>query len=281
MITIFRYALGRLRGQILGWGIGLGLYAMAMALFYDSMADQRDLLEQYMQSLPRELFAFLGGATEIFTPAGYLTLEFYSYMPLILGIFVILTASGLVAAEEENGQLDLVLAHPVSRRALFFGRLLAFLLATVATLALTWLGFVLIVGRTTLGLSPVELAAPLVSLFALLVFFGALALALSQLLPSRRLAAMVAGLVLVGSFFLTSLARLNESLERLAPLSPMNYFQTGDAMNGLKLDWLAVLLGAALVFALIAWWRFERRDIRVAGEGSWALAWPRRAEEAG
>jgi ABC-2 type transport system permease protein len=254
---------------------------MARALFYDSMADQRDLLEQYMQSLPRELFAFLGGATEIFTPAGYLTLEFYSYMPLILGIFVILTASGLVAAEEENGQLDLVLAHPVSRRALFFGRLLAFLLATVATLALTWLGFVLIVGRTTLGLSPVELAAPLVSLFALLVFFGALALALSQLLPSRRLAAMVTGLVLVGSFFLTSLARLNESLERLAPLSPLNYFQTGDAMNGLKLDWLAVLLGAALVFALIAWWRFERRDIRVAGEGSWALPWPRRAEEAG
>jgi hypothetical protein len=26
-----------------------------------------------------------------------------------------------------------------------------------------------------------------------------------------------------------------------------------------------------LLFALLAWWRFERREIRVGGEGGWSL----------
>ncbi len=31
------------------------------------------------------------------------------------------------------------------------------------------------------------------------------------------------------------------------------------------------LLGIALLLALLAWWRFERRDVRVGGEGGWRL----------
>jgi hypothetical protein len=30
-------------------------------------------------------------------------------------------------------------------------------------------------------------------------------------------------------------------------------------------------LAIALLFALLAWWRFERRDVRVAGEGNWGF----------
>jgi hypothetical protein len=30
-------------------------------------------------------------------------------------------------------------------------------------------------------------------------------------------------------------------------------------------------VGVSLVFVLLAWWRFERRDIRVGGEGGWNL----------
>ena len=32
-----------------------------------------------------------------------------------------------------------------------------------------------------------------------------------------------------------------------------------------------VLVGSGLVLMLYAWWRFEERDIRVAGEGGWRL----------
>jgi ABC-2 type transport system permease protein len=39
----------------------------------------------------------------------------------------------------------------------------------------------------------------------------------------------------------------------------------------LNVEWLLGLLGVAALFTLLAWWRFERRDIRVGGEGGWQL----------
>ena len=47
---------------------------------------------------------------------------------------------------------------------------------------------------------------------------------------------------------------------------------TGCGGLGLNLRWVAGLLAVALVFILVAWWRFERRDMRVGGEGGWHIA---------
>jgi len=112
---------------------------------------------------------------------------------------------------------------------------------------------------------------PLLSLLAELLLFGTMSLLLSMVLPSRRLAATAAGLLLVASFFITGLAKINEDLESLARLSPLNYYQAQDAFQGLNVAWLAGLLAVAVLFAALAWWRFQRRDIRVGGEGGWRL----------
>ncbi len=82
---------------------------------------------------------------------------------------------------------------------------------------------------------------------------------------------MAAGLALVTSYFITSLARLNPSLETIADASPLNYYQSGQAILGLNIAWLSGLLASAVLFAALAWWLFERRDIRVGGEGGWRL----------
>ncbi len=271
MRAAFTYALSRYRGQILGWGLSVGLLAVYMMPFYNTLVEQRQTLENLLASYPPELMAFFGDVGTMFTPEGYLTVELLSYLPLLLGIFAVLAGSGLLASDEENGTLDLILAHPISRTALYLGRLLAFLVATVLILGLIWLG--LIIGRTwsEIELGPVELALPFVSALAVVLVFGALAVLLSFVLPARRLAAMVAGMLLVASFFITSLARINDDLQALNRFSPLRYYQAGDAVHGLNGAWLAGLLGVALVMLALAWWLFQRRDIRVAGEGSWRL----------
>jgi ABC-2 type transport system permease protein len=247
---------------------------MYLMPFYDTLAEQKETLEKLLSSYPPELLAFfgdMGNMTALFTPEGYLGFEFFSYMPIVLGIFAVLTGSGLLASDEENGTLDLVLAHPVSRTGLFFGRVLAFTATTTCILGVVWLG--LVIGRSwsTIELTAVELARPFLSLGAMLLLFGAFALVLSTLLPSRRLAATVSGLVLVASYFVTSLSRINDDLKEIAKFSPLNYFQGGDAIRELNVEWLLGLLGVAVLFTLLAWWRFERRDIRVGGEGGWQL----------
>jgi ABC-2 type transport system permease protein len=241
-----------------------------MVQFYGTIAEQQEQIEALWENYPKEFMAFFGDLDDFATPSGYLGLEFFSYMPLVLGIFAVLIGSGLLVGDEESGRLDLILAHPVSRAVFYWGRVLAFFVATVAMLAIVWLGLAVPARWTALSeVSSVEMAQPFVSLLGVLSFFGCLALLLSMVLPSRRMAASVTGLLLVASFFLTSLARINTDLETAAKLSPLNYYQGGEAIDSLNVTWVAGLLAFAVIMALLAAWRFERRDIRVGGEGGW------------
>jgi ABC-2 type transport system permease protein len=273
MLTVFRHALGRFRGQVLGWGLALFLLGLTTVARYNVMRENQESLRQILQGSAGKFVALFGDRDKMFTPEGFLSLAFFTSMPLIVGVFAVLGGSGLLAADEENGTLDLVLAYPVSRTSLFLGRLGAFAVATVAILFVSWLGFVVAMTWSPLEVGGGAVALPFVSLLAVLLLFGGLALLLSLVLPSRRSAGMTAGMVLVASFFLTSLARLDKSLETVERLSPLHYYQSGEAMRGLDVVWLVGLLSVAGLFIALAWWLFECRDIRVGGEGVWH--WPR------
>ncbi len=272
MLTMLRYTLSSLRGQILGWGLGVAALGLLLVPFYDVFMGQQADFMQMVESYPPEFLAFFGGdAASLATPEGYLGMYGFSMLPLIVGIFAVIAGSGLLASDEESGRLDLIVAHPVSRAGLFWGRTLAFVAASIAILILGWLGFSVLLGGSSLGINVGQMALPFLPLLAQTLIYGTLALLLSLLLPARRLAAAGAGLVLVTSYLLSSLAGLNESLASVARFLPYDYFQGSDALQGL--DWAPFLglLALSAALALLAWWRFQRRDIRVAGEGGWRL----------
>jgi ABC-2 type transport system permease protein len=274
MLTPFRYTLRRLRGQIIGWGLGLAMLGLIIVPFYDVFLEQQAEFMELMANYPPELLAFFGDAsdpTAIARPEGYLNYYFFSILPVIIGIFGISAGSSLLAADEEAGRLDLILAHPISRAKLFGGRLLAFVAAALVIMFVGWLGCAIPLGASSLGLSAGRIGVAFLPLLAQLLIYGALALCLSMLLPARRLAGMAAGLVMVASYLLSSLGSLHSSLASIARFLPHDHYQGGDAIRQLDVETLLGLLIASVVLAGIAWWRFSRRDVRVAGEGSWGL----------
>jgi ABC-2 type transport system permease protein len=266
----FKHTLRRKRGQILGWGIGLALYALMMASMFDTIVGIEGLPEM-IASYPQELLAFFGDMLVINTPKGYLDVYYFSYMTVIVGVFAASLGAGLLVGDEEKGTLDLVLAYPVSRTALFWGRVLGFVTAMVVILLLGWLSWVIPAESTGMNLTWIQFLRPFVPLFAQLVLFGTLALLLSLVLPSVRMAGMLTGGLLIANWLLIGLANINEDLKAIVEYTPLYYFQGGKAVDGLEWGWLAGLLGVSLLFTLLAWWRFQRRDIRVGGEGGWNL----------
>ena len=124
---------------------------------------------------------------------------------------------------------------------------------------------------TSLAVGVGEMLLPFLSLLGLLLFLGALALLLSMLLPSQRMAVLAAGLLLVASYIINSLGRIDPGLVKLDPYLPLHYYQGGMAIDGVEWGWLAGLLGCALLFSLLAWRLFEKRQIRVSGEAGWHL----------
>jgi beta-exotoxin I transport system permease protein len=270
MLAEFKHAFRRLRWQIIGWSIGLAIYGVMMASLYDSIQGIEGF-DEMIKSYPPELMAFFGEIAEITTPRGYLDTYFFTYMSVIIGIFAIMVAARLLASDEEQGILDLVLAQPISRTALFFGRLLAFLAATAIILAFSWLSWVIPAAGTGLDLTPIEFLLPYLPLFAILVLIGSFALLLSMLLPSARMAGFLTGGLLVANWLLQGLSNINENLKNAIRFTPLYYYQSGKAISDMNWVWLASLLGMSVLLCLGAWLLFRRREIRVGGERSWGL----------
>jgi beta-exotoxin I transport system permease protein len=271
MFTVILYSLRSSRGAIIGWGIGLAVLALMMGSLFDMIASSGDLMEAYVEALPEfaELFDF--GAMN--TPIGWLDVEYFSFLPLIIGLFATGVGASLLARDEEGGTLDLILAHPVSRTGLFWGRFLASTLVIIILLLISWASLLLsMTWSENFTIPAFDLLLPFVSLFGILMFFMTLALLFSMLLPARSMASMIAGMLVAASFFITLLSGVVEELERAADFSPLTYLETDTAIkDGLNLTWLGVFLTIDLVLALISWQLFQRRDIRVGGEGSWRL----------
>ena len=273
MLAELKHTLRRLRGQTIVWGMSLFLFGLLMAYFYSTMANMDGIMEM-IESYPEELLAFFGDVWSLNTPQGYLDTYYFSMMTLILGVLAIGACASLVVGDEEKGILDLVMAHPISRTSLFWGRLLGFTIALAIVHILGWLGWVVSSGSSGLDLTWIEFLRPFLSLFAALLLFGTLTLFFSMILPAGRVAAMLSGGILVGSFALVGLARMNPDIESIAKLTPLYYYQGGAAITELDWGWLIGLLAASVVFAAAAWLVFQRREIRVGGERSWRFPSP-------
>jgi ABC-2 type transport system permease protein len=270
MLAEFKHTLRRMRGQIIGWSIGIGLYGLLMVSFYDSIQGIEGF-EVYITSFPEELMAFFGDMMAITTPKGYIDIYYFNYMAVIIGIFAIGAAASLLVKDEEEGRLDLLMAYPVSRLGFFWGRLLGYLTSVVLILLVGWLSWWVPSGNTGMNLTGVEFLRPFLPLLMQLLLFGFLGLLLSMVFPSVRMAGMSTGALLIANYLLIGLSNINEDLKPIMDYTPLKYYQGGNAVEGLNWEWLAGLFAATVLFALVAWWRFQKRDIRVGGEGGWRI----------
>lgn len=272
MFTVIRYSLRKSRGAIIGWGIGLALLGLMMGSLFDMIASSTEFMDVYIETMPEIAELFDIGAMN--TPIGWLDVEYFSFMPLIIGLFATGAGASMLARDEEGGTLDLILAHPVSRTALFWGRFLANTLVIIILLLISWVSLLLTMTWSEgFTIPALDLLLPFTSLFGILMFFMTLALLLSMLLPARSMASMLTGMLVTASFFITLLSGIIEELERFADFSPLTYLETATAIkDGLNLTWFGVFIAIGLALALLSWQLFQRRDIRVGGEGTWSLS---------
>lgn len=273
IITIASYSLKRSFSIILGWGIPLMLLGIITIPFYDLVAENEKQLRPVLDTLKPLLKSFVGGdeAAQVFTPEGFIALRYFAFLPVVMGIFGSVYGSGLLAADEERGILDFLMAHPISRSQIFWGRLLSFFLSLILIIGFGWFGLWLgVLKAESMNFSPVKLWLPYLSVFAVTWLFACLSFALSMVMPSRSAAAMFSGIIVLAGYIITNLSKAIKGLESWALFSPITYFQS-NAMMGLKLNPLTVLFVSSIIFVAFAWKAFVNRDIRVAGDGGWKI----------
>lgn len=244
------------RRSLIGWIVAATLLAIIYGSFYTQMTPQS--VETVPESL-RDAFNF----SDIGSAAGYLgTAPFGILVPLVVLFYGVATGARAIAGDEENGLLELVLAHPVSRTKLLLQRFGAMAAGAVAIAIMIFLGMLAIRSSADLGsVSAGQFAAQSAAVALLAIFFGALALGIGA--AGGRHGLVFAGTATVGvlSYILNAFAP-QMGATWLQKISPFYYYIGGEPLkNGFQWGHLGILAALTVVILAISLWLFNRRDL--------------------
>lgn len=259
------------RNAILGWGIGLALFATMYIGIYPEMADEMQMMDlgdiSFYQAIGVEL-----GSLE-----GYLSSSVVQFMTIILSIYAIIGGTGILAGEEDSGTLELVVSAPLARWQIVIVKAIALGIVLLLVLAIAGTGAVAVFSAIDVEteITAADLFLAILSSWPITFAFAMLSYFLGAYLPNRRVAAMAATVLFIASYFAEGLLGMVSSLEKFQPLSLFYYFDSSPTVftEGAAPADVSLLLGVALVFFALAVLSFQRRNITV-GAWPWQRARP-------
>lgn len=264
-LALVGWELRQRRWSTLWWIVGFGATIALVFAAYPAFRDQAEVLDKSLNSIPDSAKQLFTDTSDLFSPIGYLSSELYYLLaPLLFSCLAIGLGASLLARDESNKTIELLLARPVSRTRLLFSKALAGILVLAAVCAAMVIVGMLGVKIVTFdGVGVKDIALVTVMSAAMAAVFGALAFALTAAGKLGRGAAIgVAALVAVASYLASSLDKTVEWLQLPAKLLPFHYYHPAEILGGdFKLGELLGMIAVVLVLMVVAWLAFRRRDI--------------------
>lgn len=259
--TVLLKSLRDQKWQVIGFG--LALLAMA-AIDVFIWPTYRTTVEQ--MKLPEAVQAFFGSDLNYATAAGFISAEFFSWIPILLIVYAVIQGTGAVAGEESSGTIDLLMAQPLSRAGMVTQKCVAAVVGTFLIIGIGYLGFLGSIPFVSIDISLGDAALASINMVPISLLFFALSLWLGVVAPNRAYAAGGAVAFATAAYFANSLATGVEALHWLRYTSPFYYYGAGlPLVRGLNWPHVGLLLGVSLAFAGSAVRAFMRRDISLGG----------------
>lgn len=264
MKPIARWTLWQKRWTILWWCLGLLSLIFLTLIFYPTIKHQSVQLDKSFNQIPQTAKQLFTDTNDIFSPVGYLSSQlFYLMLPLLLSVLAISQGMGLVGKDERDNTIEMLLARPVSRGRLLFGKALAGLGIVLSVGAISIL-FTALMGRLTgLGVNTLYIVEAGAAVILLALTFGMIAFLLTALGRAGRAASIgISGLVALGGYILVSLAPNVGWLKWPARLFPFDYYHSAQLLRG-TYNWanIAYFLSIITVCLAFSWLAFRRRDL--------------------
>ncbi|SNU01030.1 ABC-2 type transport system permease protein [Ruaniaceae bacterium KH17] len=247
--------------SLLWWALGLVLVTLMYVPFYESIGASPEMAS-LLESLPQALIVGMG-FDSMLSGAGYVH---SSILELTAAIVVLIAGMAwgarAIAGDEEEGMLELTLAHGVSRGRVYAERALA-IAVKLAALGLV-LGLTLAASNGPFGLELDLgfLTAGVVSFTLLAAALAYVALAVGAATGRRGMAVGVGSVVAVAAYMANVFARQSEDFDWLADISPFGWaFAEIPIMNGWDWPGIGLLAALAAVAFAVGLVTLNRRDL--------------------
>jgi ABC-2 type transport system permease protein len=273
MRKLLYYELRARRWAMVGWGLGLAIFAGYIIILFEDFAEQ--LSGFNIEDIA--IYEMLGDFGDFSTFSGFVSAEVFTFLPVLLAVYAIVNGTGTLAGEEDSGRLEPIIALPIPRWKLVITKFLALAIAILVILAIVALSTVIAFyalpdSVDTGSVEAADLAVATLAAWPLIMLFGALGLFLGAFFPTRRAATVTATIVLVVGYFGNNLAGLINFLGDVNFLFPFKYYSGRDTLlNGINIEDTLIMLGASAILLTLAVLAFQRRNVTV-GDWPWQRA---------
>jgi ABC-2 type transport system permease protein len=262
-LPLFRRAFFDPWRSTLGWGAGLGAAIFLYLPLYPSIGGSAQM-QDMIDALPPEMTKALN-YDQIATGPGYTQATLFGLIGfLLMTIASVSWGAAAIGGDEESGQLELTLAHGVTRAQVVLERALALLLRVLLLAALVFVLVRLLNDPAQLGIRPENLFGAAVLFAGLALLTGTAALCVGAI-SGRRTYGLAAGAAVgVLGYIFNAVGRQSPDVEWLLKLSPYHWAYGNSPMaNGA--DWAAAawLWGISAVLVLLGVAVLNRRDVGV------------------
>ena len=263
MKPVINWTLRSRRWSLLWWSIGIIAFVALELSVYPSVKNQAQQLNELLDKLPNTVRS-LFGADDLFSPVGYLNSGlFYLLLPLFFSILAIGLGSSLIAREESDRTIELLLSRPISRGKLMLSKLLGGLSISLIIAAVSAIAIMIAVKAVSMAMPlPRVLFATFMALLISLTF-GMVAFAITCLGGRGRGAAIgAASLFAIRGYVVSSLESSVHWLTWPAKIFPYHCYNPSTVLNG-EYTWLTAcwFIFGILILGILSWLAFRNRDI--------------------
>jgi ABC-2 type transport system permease protein len=248
------------RRALLGWSLGVAALVLVMALVWPTVRDMHDI-QKFLNSYPKALRK-LFRLDAYGTGEGYLNSELFSLMvPAMFLVFSIARGARLIAGEEEDGTLDVVVCTAPSRGRVVLEQAGALVTLTVLLSVALFVASLLASWMVAMDVAIWDLVRGTVAMAAIGLEYGFLAFAIGAATGRRGLAIGVATALAVASYVLYVLGQL---VHGITPYRGLSSFSQALDRGPVGTTWppgLVTMLAIAAVATVVGVVRFDRRDL--------------------
>ena len=257
--SIVRKTIYEKRWSLAIWYVGLFATTVLIMLLFPTL---RDTFGKALNDVPESIRGILGDASTYQRIEGFIDIQVMAQMVFMTIIYGIILLTGVLAGDENEGTLQTLLAHPVSRTRVyvekFIGASILVFIATSSVFTGSWLGAA-VVGES---IDLVRLGLATGMLFLVTMAFSAIGFALGAITGKRGIAGAAAGSIAFISYLITNLAPSVSALQTVNKFSPYEYFNKPSILdNGVQAGDVMILLGITVACVIAGYVAFVRRDI--------------------
>ena len=266
-LALVRYSLRRARGLLVGLAVLVFVF-QALAVRMAATFDESQTLARLIDLVPPYLRELLGSSMiSMLSFTGIVALGYFHVALVGALVGSVVAVATEPAAEVERGFADLLMARPIRRAHLVTRSAIVVLLTATwlnaAMLAGTWVGLVLFAASRDAWPSMRLLVSLAANLWALMMCWGGLAMAVACRARRRGVAGAAAGFAVLTLYLLDLIGRVWPTARPLRWVSPFRFFNPIELVSGRPLvAWhLVVLVAVGVAGILVAYGVYSRRDL--------------------